>query len=80
MEPLGSTDPELEALMADYPSADEAGKAEIAREVNEWVVDNVWFAPIMRPDTFNFYGDSIEIVPQVQQAIPSIWSYTPTGK
>ncbi|MDQ0644217.1 ABC transporter substrate-binding protein [Microbacterium murale] len=77
--PLGSTDPELEALMAGYPSADEAGKAEIAREVNEWVIDNVWFAPIMRPDTFNFYGDSIEIVPQVQQAIPSIWSYTPTG-
>jgi peptide/nickel transport system substrate-binding protein len=78
--PLGSSDPELDALIASYPAADEAGRAEIAREMNEWVIDNVWFAPVMRPDTFNFYGDKIEIVPQVQQAVPSIYNFTPSGQ
>jgi peptide/nickel transport system substrate-binding protein len=78
--PLASTDPELEALIAEYPAADEAGRADIARQINEWVIDNVWFAPIMRPDTFNFYGDKIEIVPQVQQAVPSIYNFTPSGQ
>jgi peptide/nickel transport system substrate-binding protein len=52
----------------------------VAREINEWVIENVWFAPIMRPDTFNFYGDKIEIVPQVQQAVPSIYNFTPSGQ
>jgi peptide/nickel transport system substrate-binding protein len=78
--PLGSSDPELDALIAEYPAADEAGRADIARQINEWVIDNVWFAPIMRPDTFNFYGDKIEIVPQVQQAVPSIYNFTPSGQ
>ncbi|MCP2635917.1 ABC transporter substrate-binding protein [Microbacterium sp. HD4P20] len=78
--PLGSTDPELDALIAAYPAADEAGRAETAREINEWVIDNVWFAPVMRPNTFNFYGDKIEIVPQVQQAVPSIYNFTPSGQ
>ena len=77
--PMASTDPELDALIAEYPIADEAGQAEIARQINDWVVENVWFAPVMRPDTFNFYGDKIEIVPQVQQAVPSIYNFSPSG-
>ncbi len=77
--PMGSTAPELEKLIAEFPTADQAGQDEIARQINEFVIENVWFAPIMRPDTFNFYGDSIEIVPQVQQAVPSIYNYTPSG-
>jgi peptide/nickel transport system substrate-binding protein len=77
--PMGSTDPELEALIAEYPTADEAAQAEIARKINEFVIENVWFAPIMRPDTFNFYGDKIDVVPQVQQAVPSIYNFTPSG-
>jgi peptide/nickel transport system substrate-binding protein len=78
--PLASSDPELDALIAEYPAADEAGRADIARQINEWVIENVWFAPVMRPDTFNFYGDKIEIVPQVQQAVPSIYNFTPSGQ
>ena len=76
---LGSTDPELESLIARLAVADEAESAEIAYAINEWIVENVWFAPIMRPDTFLFYGDAIEAVPQVQQAVPSIYNYTPAG-
>lgn len=76
---LHSTDAELTALIDSYPLADEAEQADIARDINRWVVDNVWFAPVMRPDTFNFYGDKIQIVPQVQQAVPSIYNFTPAG-
>lgn len=78
--PLGSTDPELEALIASYPTASESEQATIAREINEWTIDNVWFAPVMRPDQFVFSGDSIEFDVQVQQAIPSIYNFRPTGK
>jgi peptide/nickel transport system substrate-binding protein len=78
--PLKSADPELDALIAEYPAADEAGRADIAGQINEWVIENVWFAPVMRPDTFNFYGDKIEIVPQMQQAVPSIYNFTPSGQ
>jgi peptide/nickel transport system substrate-binding protein len=78
--PLGSSAPELDKLIAEYPLADEDGQAKIARQINEFIIDNVWFAPVMRPDTFNFYGDSIEILPQVQQAVPSIYNFTPSGK
>ena len=77
--PMESTAPELEALIAEYPTADADAQADIARQINEFVIDNVWFAPVMRPDTFNFYGDNIEIVPQVQQAVPSIYNFTPSG-
>ena len=77
--PLESADPELEALIAEYPTADEDGQAEIARQINDFVIENVWFAPVLRPDNFNFYGDKIEVVPQVQQAVPSIYNYTPSG-
>ncbi|MFV0374932.1 ABC transporter substrate-binding protein [Microbacterium sp.] len=76
---LKSTDPDLEALIAAYPLADEAGRADVARQINEWVVDNVWFAPVMRPDAFNFHGDKIQLTPQVQQAVPSIYNFAPAG-
>ena len=77
--PLKTTDPELEALIADYPGADEEGRAEIARQINEFVIDNVWFAPILRPNQFLFWDDSVSVEPQVQQAVPSIYNYTPSG-
>ena len=77
--PLGSTDPELEALIAEYPTASESEQATIAHEINEWLVDNVWFAPVMRPDQFVFSGDSVQFDVQVQQAVPSIYNYRPSG-
>ncbi|GAB3632278.1 ABC transporter substrate-binding protein [Microbacterium shaanxiense] len=78
--PLGSSDPELDALIASYPTASESEQVTIAREINEWVIDNVWFAPVMRPDQFVFSGDSVEFDVQVQQAVPSIYNYRPTGE
>ena len=77
--PLGSSAPELDALIAEYPAASEQEQGAIAREINEWVIDNVWFAPVMRPDQFVFSGDSVEFDVQVQQAVPSIYNYRPTG-
>lgn len=77
--PLGSSDPELDALIASFPIATETEQATIAREINEWIIDNVWFAPVMRPDQFVFSGDSVEFDVQVQQAVPSIYNYHPTG-
>jgi peptide/nickel transport system substrate-binding protein len=77
--PMHSTDPELQKLIDAYPTADDAEQAELARQMNEWIVDNVWFAPVMYPDTFIHWNDSVDVEVQVQQAVPSIYNYTPSG-
>ncbi|WP_162621931.1 ABC transporter substrate-binding protein [Microbacterium suaedae] len=76
---LGTTDPELQELIDAYPSAEEAEQAQIARDINTWIVDNVWFAPVMRPGTFIYWNDSVDVEVQVQQAVPSIYNYAPSG-
>ncbi|WP_156761196.1 ABC transporter substrate-binding protein [Microbacterium karelineae] len=76
---LGSSDPELQALIDAYPGADEADQAQIAREINTWIVDNVWFAPVMRPGTFVYWTDAVDVEVQVRQAVPSIYNYAPSG-
>ncbi|HIY67277.1 MAG TPA: ABC transporter substrate-binding protein [Candidatus Agrococcus pullicola] len=76
---LESTDPELQELIDAYPTAPEDEQPEIARAMNEWIVDNFWFAPIMHPDTFIYWSDGVDVEVQVQQAVPSIYNYAPSG-
>jgi hypothetical protein len=33
----------------------------------------------MYPDTFIHWNDSVDVEVQVQQAVPSIYNYTPSG-
>ncbi|GGD29612.1 peptide ABC transporter substrate-binding protein [Microbacterium faecale] len=76
---LESTDPELQELMDGYQAASDEDRPGIAREMNEWIVDNFWFAPIMHPDTFIYWNDDVDVEVQVQQAVPSIYNFTPSG-
>jgi peptide/nickel transport system substrate-binding protein len=76
--PFGTTTPELEAAIDAVQSAgDDAGTA--AQEVNRYVTENAWFAPLFRVDQMYYYDPSITVTPQVQQAVPSIYNYAPAG-
>lgn len=52
--------------------------AELAKEVNRYVTENAWFAPVYRPDQIFFTdGKKITVEPQIQQAVPSIYNFSP---
>ncbi|WP_167040855.1 ABC transporter substrate-binding protein [Salinibacterium sp. ZJ454] len=75
-----NTDPELQELIDEVHSAGD-GAAEKAKEVNKYVVENAWFAPLYRLDQIVFIDPTkITSTPQMQQAVPSIYNIAPVAK
>lgn len=77
--PFDSTTPELQKkIEAVQNGGDKSG--ELAQEVNRYVTEQAWFAPLYRLDQ-NYYTNpkKVTVVPQTQQAVPSIYNYTPVG-
>lgn len=72
-----TTTPELQEMIdAVRTGGDESG--ELAKEVNRYVTENAWFAPIFRVDQmFYIDGTKITSTPQTQQAVPSIYNFAP---
>lgn len=78
--PFKTTTPELEKLIQAVQLGGDKS-AENAKKVNEYVTENAWFAPFYRVDQMYFYNPkTIVSVPQVQQAVPSIYNYSPAAK
>lgn len=74
--PFKVTTPELEAkIQAVRTGGDDAGK--LAQEVNKYVVEQAWFAPLFRVNQMYYHNDKVNVTPQVQQAVPSIYNYSP---
>lgn len=74
--PFKNTTPELQAKIdAVQTAGTDAGKA--AQEVNKYVVDQAWFAPLFRINQMYYHNDKVNVEPQVQQAVPSIYNYSP---
>ncbi|WP_417555721.1 ABC transporter substrate-binding protein [Microbacterium sp.] len=77
--PFKTTSPELQAdIDAVQTGGDKAG--ELAQKVNQYVVDQAWFAPFYRVNQL-FYTNSkkVTVVPQVQQAVPNLYNYSPAS-
>ncbi len=53
----------------------DAGK--LAREVNKYVVEQAWFAPMFRVNQMYYHNSKVNVTPQIQQAVPSIYNYSP---
>ncbi|WP_396667666.1 ABC transporter substrate-binding protein [Microbacterium sp. R86528] len=74
------SNPELDAMIekAQYATSDEERTATY-REINEWLVDNAWFAPMYFSD--NLYGAStdVDVTAPYQQPVPSIYDYAPAA-
>jgi peptide/nickel transport system substrate-binding protein len=74
--PFKNTTPELEAkIQAVRTGGEEAGK--LAQDVNKYVVEQAWFAPLFRVNQMYYHNDKVNVTPQAQQAVPSIYNYSP---
>ena len=74
--PFKNTTPELEAkIQAVRTGGEDAGK--VAQDVNKYVVEQAWFAPLFRVNQMYYHNDKVNVTPQAQQAVPSIYNYSP---
>ncbi|WP_320537363.1 ABC transporter substrate-binding protein [Pseudarthrobacter sp. IC2-21] len=71
-----NTTPELQAKIdAVQTGGKDAGK--LAQEVNKYVVEQAWFAPMFRVNQMYYHNSKVTVTPQIQQAVPSIYNYAP---
>jgi peptide/nickel transport system substrate-binding protein len=78
--PLSTEDPAVDALIDRYQTAtDDEERQAAGRELNKWLVDNVWFGVFYR--TMQTYASNSEttVELQVEQAVPSIYNYAPAS-
>ncbi|GAA1775173.1 ABC transporter substrate-binding protein [Pseudarthrobacter sulfonivorans] len=74
--PFKNASPELQAKIdAVQNGAKDAPK--LAQEVNKYVVEQAWFAPLFRVNQMYYHNSKITVTPQIQQAVPSIYNYSP---
>lgn len=74
--PFKNTTPELQTKIdAVEKGGKDAGK--LAQEVNKYVVEQAWFAPMFRVNQMYYHNAKVTVEPQVQQAVPSIYNYSP---
>ncbi|MFF5792920.1 ABC transporter substrate-binding protein [Paeniglutamicibacter sp. NPDC012692] len=66
-------------LQADIDAVRNGGEQapELAQKVNKYVVENAWFAPLFRVNQMYYHNAKVDVVPQTQQAVPSIYNYSP---
>lgn len=73
-----SSDPELQASIEAVQRAQSDEEiAAAAVEINRYVVEQAWFAPMFRIDQLYFTDDTVTTEPQVQMAIPSLYNFSP---
>ncbi|MDQ0614502.1 peptide/nickel transport system substrate-binding protein [Microbacterium sp. W4I4] len=77
--PFKTTDPGLQAdIDAVQTGGEESGK--LAQKVNQYVTDEAWFAPFYRVNQLYYTNPKkVTVVPQVQQAVPNLYNYTPAS-
>jgi len=74
--PFKNATPELDAKIAAVRAGGaDAGK--LAQEVNKYVVEQAWFAPLFRVNQMYYHNAKVDVTPQIQQAVPSIYNYSP---
>ena len=75
--PFHTTDPKVDELVKQIQFGSEEEQATAAKALNTYVVDQAWFAPFYRPSQVLFTDAKTTTEPQLQQAVPSIYSYAP---
>jgi peptide/nickel transport system substrate-binding protein len=78
--PLGTTDPVLTQLIADYPATPVEKQGEVVRQINEFLVKNVWFDPWVWVQEQYFVPGDIDVTLQAGLNVPAIYNYSPAGE
>jgi len=59
---------------------DPAKYDQLVSDLGEYVLEQAWFAPWMRPlQVYAFNSDVVNVESQVGNAVPYIWNFTPVG-
>lgn len=74
--PFKNTTPELQAKI-DAVQSGGTDAAKLAQEVNKYVVEQAWFAPLYRVNQMYYTNSKVTVEAQIQQAVPSIYNYAP---
>lgn len=75
---LGAEDDELNDLLERAQFATEEDEAADAyAEIGEWLVDNAWFVPVMRPDHITVTRSGIDVEVQTGFSDPFVRNYRP---
>jgi len=74
--PFKNTTPELQTKV-DAVHNGGANSAELAKDVNTYITDNAWFAPLYRLNQMYYTSKAVTVTPQLQQAVPSLYNYAP---
>ncbi|WP_432990824.1 ABC transporter substrate-binding protein [Dactylosporangium sp. CA-233914] len=75
--PFHTTDPVVDGLVTTLQMGTESEQSAAAKELNEFVTKQAWFAPFYRADYLLFSDPAVSVVPQVGQSVPSIYNYAP---
>jgi len=74
---LGSEDAELTRLIADVQFSSGSEQLAAYAAVNDYLVDQAWFAPFYFPDNIYAVGERTVVEAQYQQGVPSIYNFSP---
>lgn len=72
----GNSTPELDELIA---NAQNEGTQEAFQAVNEYIVDEAWFAPWYVQNNVYVSGSNVKVAMQPQNVVPYIWNYAPAN-
>jgi peptide/nickel transport system substrate-binding protein len=72
------SDPVITSLVAKI-QRDPAAINTSAAKINAEIVKQGWYVPLFRLSQQFFTGKHVTVVPQPQQAVPSLFNYSPTG-
>lgn len=75
--PLDTQTDELNELIQQVQDGDEEEQAEAAQQINQYVVDEVWFIPTYRPENLYYWSEDIEVEPQYMNGTPYIYNFSP---
>lgn len=75
--PFHTQDPALDELILKLQTGDDAAQAEAAADINAYIVDQAWFAPIQ--GSFSLIGSSpdVAVTPPTMTTYPSIFDIQP---
>jgi peptide/nickel transport system substrate-binding protein len=75
---LGSVDPKISRYLTQIQSNPKQ-VANFGAAINTQLVKQAWFVPLFRLSQQFFTGSHVTVVPQIAQAVPSIYNYSPIG-
>jgi peptide/nickel transport system substrate-binding protein len=76
--PFGTERDEVNELIEQIRTGDEEELATAARALNEYLVEEYWFCPVMRMENLFYWNASVvDVELQTELAVPAIYNYRP---